>query len=172
MIGYLRGILLNKETPNVILDVNGVGYEIQIPVNAFFRLPENGKEISLYIHFVSREDGQFLYGFLEKEQQSMFRSLIRVNGVGPKMALAILSSMEPDIFVRCVLHDDIDMLTRIPGVGEKTAKRLIVEMRDKVETWETVGVATDDKFGVAIRDAMSALIALGYKPHEAHEMRS
>lgn len=166
MIGFLRGILLEKEAPNLTLEVNGVGYEVQIPVNSFYRVPQIGKEISLHIHFVVREDGQFLYGFIDKEERMLFRSLIKVNGVGPKMALAILSAMEPNIFVRHVLNNDPDALEHIPGVGAKTARRLIIEMRDKVTEWKNINVTMDTKAG-AVNDALSALIALGYKPHEA-----
>ncbi len=167
MIGFLRGILLEKEAPNLTLEVNGIGYEVQIPVNSFYRVPQIGKEISLHIHFVVREDGQFLYGFIDKEERMLFRSLIKVNGVGPKMALAILSAMEPNIFVRHVLNNDPDALEHIPGVGAKTARRLIIEMRDKVSEWKNINLAIDTKAGAAVNDALSALIALGYKPHEA-----
>lgn len=167
MIGFLRGVLLEKEEPNLTIEVNGIGYEVQIPLNSFYRVPQIGKEISLHIHFVVREDGQFLYGFIDKEERSLFRALIKVNGVGPKMALAILSAMEPNVFVRHVLNNDPDALEHIPGVGAKTARRLIIEMRDKVNEWKNINVAIDTKAGAAVNDALSALIALGYKPHEA-----
>jgi len=167
MIGFLRGILLEKEAPNLTIEVSGVGYEVQIPINSFYRVPQIGKEISLHIHFVVREDGQFLYGFIDKEERSLFRALIKVNGVGPKMALAILSAMEPNVFVRHVLNNDPDALEHIPGVGAKTARRLIIEMRDKVTAWKNINTVVDTKAGAAVNDALSALIALGYKPHEA-----
>lgn len=170
MIGFLRGILLEKEAPNLTIEVSGVGYEVQIPINSFYRVPQIGKEISLHTHFVVREDGQFLYGFIDKEERSLFRSLIKVNGVGPKMALAILSAMEPTVFVRHVLNNDPDALEHIPGVGAKTARRLIIEMRDKVSEWKNINVAIDTKAGAAVNDALSALIALGYKPHEARRV--
>lgn len=169
MIGFLRGILLEKEAPNLTIEVNGVGYEVQIPVNSFYRLPQINQELSLHIHFVVREDGQFLYGFIDKEQRTLFRSLIKVNGVGPKMALAILSAMEPDIFVHHVLNNSPEALEHIPGVGAKTARRLIVEMKDKVSEWKSDSTFVDIKAGVAITDAISALVALGYKPHEARK---
>ncbi|MEI8054547.1 MAG: Holliday junction branch migration protein RuvA [bacterium] len=162
MIGFLRGVLLEKDAPNLTIEVNGVGYEVQIPINGFYRLPQINQELSLHIHFVVREDGQFLYGFIDKEQRTLFRSLIKVNGVGPKMALAILSAMEPDVFVRHVLNNDPDALEHIPGVGAKTARRLIVEMKDKVNS-----TFTNIKSNTAVSDAISALVALGYKPHEA-----
>lgn len=165
MISFLRGILLEKEAPTLTLEANGVGYEIQIPTTSFTRLPQIGKEVSLYIHFVAREDGQFLYGFLDKEQRLLFRSLIKVNNVGPKMALAILSAIEPAVFVHHILNNNRDALEHIPGIGAKTAERLIVEMRDKVTGLESVNTTAD----TAINDAVSALVALGYKQHEAHK---
>jgi Holliday junction DNA helicase RuvA len=167
MIGFLRGILLEKEPSNLTLEVNGIGYEVQIPTNSFYRLPQVNQELSLHIHFVVREDGQFLYGFVDKEQRTLFRSLIKVNGVGPKMALAILSSMEPDIFIRHVLNNDPNALEHIPGIGAKTARRLIIEMKDKVSEWKNTSTLVNVKLGAAINDAISALVALGYKPHEA-----
>lgn len=169
MIGYLRGILHEKEEPNIILDVAGIGYELQIPLNSFALLPAIGKELNLYVHSVSREDGQFLYGFLAKSQKSLFRSLIKVNGIGPKIAMTILSVIEPDVFVRFVLQNDSESLERVPGIGAKTAKRLVIELRDALAEWESVGIVTDSKISTASRDAISALIALGYKPHEAQK---
>lgn len=167
MIGFLRGILLEKEMPNITVEVNGIGYELQIPINIFGNLPPVGKELHLYTHFVVREDGQFLYGFADKEQRSLFRSLIKVNGVGPKMALAILSAMEPGVFVRYILNNDTNALEHIPGVGAKTAKRLLVEMRDKVTEWNNINMVPGCKTDGIVSDAVSALVALGYKPHEA-----
>ena len=163
MIGFLRGILLEKEAPNLTIDINGIGYEVQVPTNNFHLLPQTNKEISLHIHFVTREDGQFLYGFIDKEQKSLFRSLIKVNGVGPKMALAILSAMEPGTFAHHVLNNDPAALESIPGVGAKTARRLIIDMKDKVTKSNNINI----KVGDEMSDAISALIALGYKQHEA-----
>lgn len=164
MIGFLRGILLEKEEPNLSLEVNGIGYEVQMPTNNFHYLPQVGEELKLYTHFVVREDGQFLYGFIDKKQRTLFRSLIKINGVGPKMALAILSSMEPDVFIHHVLNNSPDALKHIPGVGAKTASRLIIEMRDKVSGWKNINADSN-----AESDAISALVSLGYKSHEAHK---
>lgn len=166
MIGRLRGLLIEKQAPNVLVEVNGVAYEVQMPLNNFHRLPALDTEIILYTHLVVREDGHFLYGFIERGQRTMFRSLIRVNNVGPKLALAILSTMEPETFTRNVLNKDILALMRIPGVGEKTAQRLIVEMLDRLDDFTGENIA-GDAVDNAVRDAESALIALGYKPHEA-----
>lgn len=170
MISFLRGILLEKAQPDLIVDVNGVGYEVQIPINSFCRLPQVGEAISLYIHFVVREDRHFLYGFIDREQRSLFRALIKVNSVGPKMALTILSTMTPDVFMRHVISNDLDALGHIPGVGAKTAQRLIIEMRDSVAEWQNSSVTMDIKASTAVSDAISALIALGYKQNEARRV--
>jgi holliday junction DNA helicase RuvA len=169
MISFLRGMLLEKEDPDLTIDVNGVGYEVQMPTNSFCHLPQVGSEISLYIHFVVREDAQILYGFISKEQRSLFRSLIKVNSVGPKMALAILSAIQPETFVSHVLNNDPDALENIPGVGAKTARRLIIDMRDRVSEWQGSSIVVDLKGDDAVGDAISALISLGYKQHEAHK---
>lgn len=167
MIGFLRGTLLEQEASYLIVEVNGIGYEIQIPLNNFATLPPLGQEISLYIHFIAREDGQFLYGFINKNSRSLFRALIKVNGVGPKMALTILSAMEPDVFARNILLNDTAALEHISGIGSKTAKRLLIEMRDKVIEWGDTGAMSVIKSGTVMDDAVSALIALGYKAYEA-----
>lgn len=167
MIGRIRGTLVEKQAPTVLVEVGGIAYEIQVPLNSFHQLPQIASEVTLHIHFVVREDGQFLYGFLDLNQRAMFRALIKVNGVGPKLALAILSTMEPDIFARYVLHNDTAALVKIPGVGAKTASRLIVEMRDRLDEFENATMVRDYTVDAAVRDAVSALVALGYKPHEA-----
>lgn len=174
MIGRIHGKLIDKQAPELLVDVNGVGYEIQAPMTTIYRLPEVGAAITLFTHFVVREDAQLLFGFYDKEERSLFRSLLKVNGVGPKMALAILSGIEAQEFVRCVMDSDITSLTRIPGVGKKTAERLLVEMRDRLKEWERVPAAhglqpakTVSPQNQMIADAESALIALGYKPQEA-----
>jgi holliday junction DNA helicase RuvA len=168
MIGYIKGVLLEKHAPVIIIDVNGLGYEVLLPVNSFYKLPRIGESLSLYTHFIVREDGHFLYGFFEKQQRELFRALIKINGVGPKLALAILSGMEPSVFVRSILEESPEALEKLPGIGKKTAMRLIMEMRDKLNTWEIdsaiVGIA---QFDNDMRDAISALIALGYKPQDA-----
>ena len=177
MIGRLRGVLVEKQPPSLILDVRGVGYELEAPMSTFYRLPELGQEVTLITHFVVREDAQLLYGFSDKSERQLFRSLIRVNGVGPKLALAILSGMEAEMFTRCVHEQDATMLTRIPGVGKKTAERLIVEMKDRLNEWQPALAALEQAATSKapatsarhdpVQDAVSALIALGYRPQDA-----
>lgn len=174
MIGRVNGTLIEKTPPHILVDVQGLGYEIEAPMSTIFRLPAVGEKVELHTHFVVREDAQLLYGFFSKEERSLFRTLIKVNGVGPKMGIAILSGIGADDFARCVNQDDTAALVKIPGVGKKTAERLIVEMRDKMRDWmplddsfaltaDGVGAASD---GVT-HEAESALIALGYKPAQA-----
>ena len=132
MIGFLRGRILDKQPPWLLLDVNGVGYEIEASMNTFYKLPEVGAELGLHTHFVVREDAQLLYGFADQQEKQLFRSLIKVNGVGPKMALGILSGISAEAFIRTVHNEDTTALVRVPGVGKKTAERLIVEMKDRL----------------------------------------
>lgn len=178
MIGYLRGRILQKQPPWLLLDVNGVGYEVEASMNTFYSLPEVGAEFGLHTHFVVREDAQLLYGFVDVQEKQLFRSLIKVNGVGPKLALSILSGISADAFIRTVHQEDTTALVRIPGVGKKTAERLIVEMKDRLAQLElptltelelssgnqpvAPEVSTDHR-----AEAESALIALGYKPQQA-----
>ena len=175
MIGQLRGIILEKQPPQLLLDVNGIGYEIDAPMSTFYRLPDIGQEVTLHTHFVVREDAQQLYGFYAREERALFRTLLKVNGVGPRLGLTILSGIDSNEFVRCIVNNDTASLIRLPGVGKKTAERLIIEMRDKVSNWESTSSSTVN-FPVSsssngrrqiIQDAVSALIALGYKPQEA-----
>ncbi|MEO8400389.1 MAG: Holliday junction branch migration protein RuvA [Gammaproteobacteria bacterium] len=176
MIGQIRGIILEKQPPQLLLDVNGIGYEIDAPMSTFYRLPEMGQEVTLFTHFVVREDAHHLYGFFAREDRVLFRTLLKVNGVGPRLALTILSSIEPDEFVRSIVNNDAASLVRLPGVGKKTAERLIIEMRDKLSAWheqspvELSLLTPTTERGArnqAVQDAVSALIALGYKPQEA-----
>jgi len=179
MIGRLRGILLEKKPPQLLLEVGGVGYEVEAPMSTFYQLPAAGSEVVLHTHLVVREDAHLLFGFASERERSLFRALLKVNGVGAKMALAILSGMNADTFARCIQENDTASLTRLPGIGKKTAERLIVEMRDRLADWQEAGVlpvvmalpsaetARDD-----VKDAVSALIALGYKPPEASRMVS
>lgn len=171
MIGRLKGIVLDKQAPDLLLDVNGVGYELLLPLNTFFDIPEVGETITLHTHFVVREDAQQLYGFSQLEERTLFRHLIKVNGVGPKMALAILSGMSTDQFVRCVRSDDLAALVKVPGVGKKTAERLLIEMRDKLDN---MAEGTEENLSTASKDinaeAESALTALGYRPQDAAKM--
>ncbi|MCV6604566.1 MAG: Holliday junction branch migration protein RuvA [Porticoccaceae bacterium] len=176
MIGRLSGVLLEKQAPDLLLDVQGVGYEVQVSLTTFFALPNVGEPVTLHTHFVVRDDAQLLYGFSGQRERELFRTLIKVNGVGPKMALAILSGMNPDEFVRCVQGNDSAALVRLPGVGKKTAERLIIEMRDRLKEWGVDASAPTPQQAVASvsvsEEAESALIALGYKPQEAARMVS
>lgn len=178
MIGWLKGRILEKQAPHLLLDVNGVGYELQAPMTTFYALPGEGV-VELYTHLVVREDAQQLYAFADRDERSLFRSLIKVNGVGPKLALAILSSIDARHFVECVRHDDVNALVKIPGIGKKTAERLLIEMRDRLKGWHDEGGAvlpggerqpalSDGR--QVVQEAESALIALGYKPQDAARM--
>ena len=181
MIGRLRGMLIWKQAPHLLLDVQGVGYEIEAPMTTFYELPPVGSEITLHTHLAVREDAHLLFGFATERERVLFRQLLKVNGIGAKMALTILSGIAADAFARCVRDNDIVTLTRLPGVGKKTAERLIIEMRDKVlgagsatdisdagvtMAGSTAGAMTD----APANDAISALISLGYKPAEASRM--
>ena len=179
MIGRIRGTLVQKQPPEILVEVAGIGYDIQVPMTIFFRLPEIGAELTLLTHFVVREDAQLLYGFIDEQDRSLFRQLIKVNGVGPKLALTILSGMDSVNFVRCVQRGDISSLVALPGVGKKTAERLLVEMPDKLKDWLARADATklapiEGSLGAPhtdiIADAEGALVALGYKPHLATRM--
>ncbi len=172
MIGRLRGKLLAKHPPLLVLEVQGVGYEVEAPMTTFYKLPELEADVSLYTHLIVREDAHLLFGFASERERALFRSLLKVNGVGARTALAILSGMDADQFAACVQGGDLAQLTRIPGIGKKTAERLIVEMRDRLKDWELaakISAATREDGGAPdpVADAVSALIALGYKPHEA-----
>lgn len=176
MIGRIRGLLLEKQLPDIVIDVQGVGYEIQAPMSTIMQLPALGKEVMVFTHLVVREDAQLLYGFYTTEERHMFRSLIKVSGVGPKMALAILSGMAVEEFVRTVRQNDLAALTRMPGVGKKTAERLVVEMKDRLKDWaDSTAAVVAGSAGAPIalsdyqmsHEAETALIALGYKPQEA-----
>lgn len=181
MIGKLRGKLVEKQTPWLIIELsNGLGYEVEAPMSTFYKLPELGDEVALYTHQVVREDAHLLYGFYDFQERALFRALIKANGVGPKLALTILSSFEPDQFIFCVQQNDSASLVKIPGVGKKTAERLIIEMRDKLKDQVSQAVSssasspdfiTSNKPKVsALHEAQTALVALGYKPQEASRM--
>ena len=175
MIGRIRGNLVHKQPPDILVEVGGVGYEIQVPMTTLFQLPELGTEVSLVTHFVVREDAQLLYGFIDERDRQLFRQLIKVSGVGPKLALTILSGIDSISFARCVQRDDISALVALPGVGKKTAERLLVEMRDKLKDWlvqmegsaSLPGGVVVEPVADLVADAEGALIALGYKPAEA-----
>ncbi|GGO80698.1 Holliday junction ATP-dependent DNA helicase RuvA [Marinobacterium nitratireducens] len=177
MIGRLRGELLEKQPPQLLVDVNGVGYELEASMNTFYRLPERGKQVVLYTHFVVREDAQLLYGFADRDERSLFRALIKVNGVGPKLALTILSGIDTETFIAVVNQGDTASLVRLPGVGKKTAERLIVEMKDRLKELQVTdsggfqlaspAAAEGPSASDLVAEAESALVALGYKPAEA-----
>ncbi|HDZ56262.1 MAG TPA: Holliday junction branch migration protein RuvA [Pseudomonas xinjiangensis] len=175
MIGRLTGILLEKQPPHILLDVQGVGYELDAPMSTFYHLPALGEKVALHTHLVVREDAQLLYAFLEKRERELFRELIRLNGVGPKLALALMSGLDPDELIRAVQMQDTSALVKVPGVGKKTAERLLVELKDRFKAWEAVPgmLKPFGPTGSAVMpvsqssDAVSALISLGYKPQEA-----
>nr|WP_239481955.1 Holliday junction branch migration protein RuvA [Pseudomonas insulae] len=175
VIGRLRGTLAEKQPPSLILDVNGVGYELEVPMTTLYRLPGVGEPVTLHTHLVVREDAHLLYGFYEKRDRELFRELIRLNGVGPKLALALMSGLEVDELVRCVQAQDTSALIKVPGVGKKTAERLLVELKDRFKAWETMPaiapLVAEPRGGAAVssaeNDAVSALITLGFKPQEA-----
>jgi len=179
MIGRLRGTLIEKQPPFLLIDVQGVGYEVQAPMTSFYRLPEPGGEVVLHTHLAVSETAHQLFGFADERDRQLFRTLIKVGGVGPKLAVAILSGMEADDIARCVREDKASALVKVPGVGRKTAERLVMELRDRLKAWELprrdlagdelpveTGQADEERQG----EAESALIALGYKPTEASRM--
>ncbi|WDD97372.1 Holliday junction branch migration protein RuvA [Thalassomonas actiniarum] len=179
MIGRLRGTLLEKTAPEILIECGGIGYEVTMPMTSIYALPKLEDEAVIYTHFVVREDAQLLYGFANKVERKLFRLLIKVNGVGPKLALAILSGMSADQFVSCVAHDDVSTIVKIPGVGKKTAERLLIEMRDRLKDWQSdlLTPATDAMplmpgesntfVSDAKGDAINALVSLGYSQAQA-----
>jgi Holliday junction DNA helicase RuvA len=175
MIGLLRGRILSKQPPQLLLEVHGVGYEVDAPMTTFYSLPEVGEEVTLYTHLAVREDAHTLYGFSKPADRELFRHLLKVNGVGARLALTILSGMEPVQFVQCVRAGDTDSLVRLPGIGKKTAERLVMELRDRLEKEpaSTAIPSVDPAVAVPlnpVEDAVSALVGLGYKPQEASRM--
>lgn len=178
MIGRLSGQLLVRQPPHLLIDVNGVGYEVEAPMSTFYSLPELGARVTLHTHLVVREDAHTLFGFATENERAMFRALIKVNGVGARLALTILSGISADDFIRCIMDADTAALTRLPGVGKKTAERLIVEMKDVLKKWQAEpgeGAGSSPVSALlrpvdAVADAVSALLALGYKPPEAARM--
>jgi len=179
MIGRLKGILISKQPPTLLLDVNGVGYEVDAPMSTFYQLPDVDEDVILHTHLVVREDAQQLCGFATEAERRMFRSLIKINGVGARLALSILSGISADDFARCIKDNDTATLVRLPGVGKKTAERLVIEMRDKLDDWQAGPTSGSEKpAGLPevkhksdpVEEAVSALIALGYKPPQASRM--
>ncbi|XQW86296.1 Holliday junction branch migration protein RuvA [Thalassotalea piscium] len=180
MIGRLRGVLIEKIAPEILIECHGIGYEVTMPMTSIYALPELNQEAIIYTHFVVREDAQLLYGFANKTERKLFRLLIKVNGVGPKLALAILSGMSAEQFVSCVIHDDLTTIVKIPGVGKKTAERLLIEMRDRIKDWHTeenpsnftlTANSTNAQPTAIVNnvkgDAINALISLGYTQSQA-----
>ncbi len=183
MIGRLRGVILEKQPPQVLIEVNGIGYEVQMPMSCFYELPNLGEEAVIYTHFVVREDAQLLYGFNHVNERALFREVIKANGVGPKLGLGILSGMSASQFVKCVERDDVSTLIKLPGVGKKTAERLLVEMKDRLKGWgdpddlftpfTDAAPADSEPTAKAVEEeAVSALLALGYKPVQASKVVS
>jgi len=166
MIGRLRGTLIAKQPPALVVDVNGVGYELEAPMSTFFDLPETGREIALFTHYAVKEDTAVLYGFLREAERTLFRTLQKVSGIGAKISLAVLSGVSTDEFARLIHQGDVAALTRIPGIGKKTAERMLVELRDRVNDLgpaaATGGAVPKDP----VAEATVAMQALGYKPAE------
>ncbi len=177
MISFLRGKLVHKAPPFLVLDVQGVGYEVEAPMTTFYDLPAINEEIKLHTHLVVREDAHILFGFSAEAERTLFRTLIKVNGVGPKLALTILSGQSAEEFHRCIHENDAQALVRLPGVGKKTAERLIIEMRDRLPGSGDSAMTNTDNTGLATpsvgnpkQEAVSALCSLGYKPLDASKM--
>ncbi len=184
VIGRLRGTIIEKQPPEILLEVGGIGYEVNMPMSCFYELPEVGQEAVIATHYVVREDAQLLYGFNKRSERDLFREVIKANGVGPKLGLAILSAMTASQFVLSVENEDITTLVKIPGVGKKTAERLVVEMKDRLKGWGEGDLFTpaldtaasnapvqDTAAAARAEDeAVSALIALGYKPQQASKV--
>jgi len=183
VIASIKGILEEKTPPYVLIDVAGVGYEIQLPMNCFYQLPELGESVRLLTHFIVREDAQLLYGFHDHASRSLFRELIKVNGIGPKVALAILSGLSCAQFVAAVSHEDLSSLVKVPGIGKKTAERLLVEMKDRLKNWnmelpqtpisDSLSTHGDLPLQPSIdpkEEAIAALESLGYKAIQADKL--
>ncbi len=166
MIGRIKGTLLEKAPPQILVDVHGIGYEVDVPMSTLYNLPDTGAEVTLFTHFVVREDAELLYGFLTKEERTLFRLLIRISGIGPKIALSILSGISPQLLSQAVATQEPGLLTRVPGVGKKTAERIVLELKGKIDTVISSsgegGAATNAK-----HDIVSALLSLGYSDREA-----
>jgi len=177
MIGRLKGTLARKQPPGLLVDVGGVGYELEAPLSTFYDLPAVGEPVTLHTHLVVRDDAHLLFGFARESERHLFRTLLKVSGVGARMALAILSGMSAEDFARCIETDDVTALTKLPGIGRKTAERLVVEMRDRLddgalrEAMPAAAAAGGAETGDdPVADATSALVALGYRPGEAAKM--
>ncbi|MCK5717287.1 MAG: Holliday junction branch migration protein RuvA [Thiomargarita sp.] len=174
MISRLQGILIEKQPPLLVIDVHGVGYEVFAPMSTFYTLSDINTEVTLLMHLTVRADAHILYGFISEAERCLFRDLIRVTKLGPKLALSILSSMELATFVQCIHENNTTRLIRIPGVGKKMAERLVIEMRDRLKNWHNPAITDSPQTDALqnlvspVEDAISALVALGYKPNDAH----
>lgn len=170
MIGFLRGKLVHKHPPGLLVDVGGVGYELEAPMSTFYALPSPGEDVALHTHLVVREDAHLLFGFATEEERRLFRGLLRVAGVGPKIGLALLSGMSVEALTVCVESEDVESLVRVPGIGRKTAERLVVELRDRVrglgEMPSRGAPPAAGSAAGATAEAYSAMVALGYRPAE------
>ncbi|MEM8594280.1 MAG: Holliday junction branch migration protein RuvA [Pseudomonadota bacterium] len=176
MISWLSGVVLEKAAPSLVLNVNGVGYEVFVPMSSFVSLPAIGQDAAVFIHMVVREDAQLLYGFMSKQERELFQILLKVNGVGAKMALNILSAMDAHEFAQKVHDKDVSALVKLPGIGKKTAERLVIELLDRLQHWQLddgvsapAGASADAGAFTAQDDALAALIALGYKEADAQK---
>lgn len=185
MITFLKGYLVEKIPPALVIDVNGVGYELEASMQTFYQLPSQGQSLKLYTQQVIREDAHLLFGFYEQQERELFRVLIKTSGVGPRSAITILSTLNSDELINCVHQDDINQLVKVPGIGKKTAQRLLLDLQDQLKNWGgTSSVATEPSTNLASvsydskaddndqktnvrQDAINALITLGYKPHNA-----
>lgn len=170
MIGRLKGILIHKAPPWIVVDVGGVGYELEAPMSTFYDLPELGREVSLFTHYAQKEDAVNLYGFLRENERRLFRDVQKVSGIGAKIALAVLSGVSVDEFARLVQGSDVTALTRIPGIGKKTAERIVVELRDRAANLSAAVPGAAALPGDPLSEAITALQALGYKPADADRM--
>jgi holliday junction DNA helicase RuvA len=170
MIGRIRGLLIEKRPPHLLLEVHGIGYELEAPLSTFDRLPSVNAEVLLYTHLAIRDDAHLLFGFLTESERRLFRALLKVSGIGARTALAILSGSDVEEFTKCIHAGDIARLTHLPGIGKKTAERLVIEMRDRLNDWTPRAAVAGGAFAGshdALADAIEGLVALGYKAHEA-----
>jgi len=177
MIGQLKGQIISKNPPEVLLEVNGIGYELLCPMSTFYQLDNSSEDTLLYTHLSIKEDSHTLFGFISKDEKNMFRELIRVNGVGPKVALAILSHLSVSSLVDCIMSEDADLLAKTPGIGKKTALKLIVELQDRLDKVELVNASTSTmghktSYNPNAKQALAALQSLGFKTKEANKMVS
>ena len=170
MIARLTGTIISKEPPTIVLEVNGVAYELDIPMPTLFALPEGDQQVSLHTHLLVREDAQQLYGFIDRQNRDIFRQLLKVNGVGARTALAILSTLAANELLSCVMQNNLDQLVKVPGIGKKTAERIMLDLKDRLKAWQgNLNITATNSAHTAHNDAVSALMALGYKSADAEK---